>query len=203
MILRSASVSSGSLPSNVNLIGSKRLKGTPARPIRSSRTCSANVSIRDLNCFRVLLLAGCCSETWAVRLTVLNSFSPCVNPSGTSTQRSTFPASSSCFAFSVDSISAKTSLGHVGKGFSSDSRRIMPRRVAKRGDSGPVRTSESDVADCCSSVVFNPVRTPRELDKATNGYVIIGKRSVTATVLRSRKNSSKSRRASDKAAQRE
>jgi len=126
-----------------------------------------------------------------------------VNPFGTSIQRSTFPASRSSFAFRGGSISAKTSLGHPEGSLSSTARSTIPRRVAKRGASGPLRTSDSGVADCRSSLVFNPVRTPRELDRATSGYVIIGNRSVTATVLRSRKNSSKSRRASAKAAQKE
>ncbi len=123
-----------------------------------------------------------------------------MNPFGTLIHRSTFPDSRSSFAFRGGSISAKTSLGHPDGSLSSAARRTIPRRVAKRGASGPLRTSDSGVADCRSSVVFKPVRTPRELDRATSGYVIIGKRSVTATVLRSRKNSSKSRRASAKAA---
>ena len=184
-------------------MGSKRLKGTPATPIRSSRTCVAKLSIRDSNCERVFSLAGYLSETCAVRLTVLNSASSSVNPFGTLIHRSTFPDSRSSFAFRGGSISAKTSLGHPDGSLSSAARRTIPRRVAKRGASGPLRTSDSGVANCRSSVVFKPVRTPRELDRATSGYVIIGKRSVTATVRRSRKNSSKSRRASAKAAQRE
>ena len=63
MILRSATTVSGSFPSNINLMGSKRLNGTPATPIRSSRTCVAKLSMRDSNCERVFSLAGYLSET--------------------------------------------------------------------------------------------------------------------------------------------
>ena len=179
-------------PVNRRSIGFTNDSGRPLAASRRPWACSATAWMSAMMCRCWWRSAGRSADSLASKGTVSIPSSPATIPPVRSSQASTSSSSSIRWASSGFASCTCTPEGQSSRSLSTDCT-AASNRLTNSGASSPESTSNTGRGACRASMSMSAVRRPSVLARASTGYIAIGIRRVTKSVLRSRTNSSRSR----------